>query len=131
MKSSLGKMCLLVTLIVILGIIKPYPAFADDSTADIEKRLNDLEAQVADLKQELWKQKQEKAKNPPQAIVTANSKDGFSIKSPDGNYSLKIGGYAQVVAREFGTNGNNQGYGSSIIPRRVRLIIQGTVAHDF
>ena len=80
------------------------PVFADDSTADIEKRLNDLEAQVADLKQELWKQKQEKAKNPEQAVVTANSKDGFSIKSADGNYNLKIGGYTQVEAREFADN---------------------------
>jgi len=107
------------------------PVFADDSTADIEKRLNDLEAQVADLKQELWKQKQEKAKNPEQAVVTANSKDGFSIKSPDGNYKLQIGGYTQVEAREFADNKKNLGYGSSIIPRRVRLIIQGTVARDF
>src|SRR5277367_7123273 len=75
------------------------PVFADDSTADIEKRLNDLEEQVADLKQELWKKKQASPTN-----VTANSKDGFSIKSEDGNYSLKIGGYAQVVGREFADN---------------------------
>ena len=127
MKYSFWKKCLLLIMVVVWGIIKPYPAFADDSTADIEKRLNDLEEQVADLKQELWKKKQASPTN-----VTANSKDGFSIKSEDRNYKLQIGGYTQVEAREFADNKKGDlGYASSIIPRRVRLVIQGTVAHDF
>jgi len=126
MNKSLGKSLLLSILVAMLGVVNPHPVFADDSTADIEKRLNDLEEQVADLKQELWKKKQASPTN-----ITANSKDGFSIKSEDGNYKLQIGGYMQVEAREFGSNDNNQGYGSSVIPRRVRLIIQGTVARDF
>lgn len=127
MKYSFWKKCLLLIMVVVWGIIKPYPAFADDSTADIEKRLNDLEEQVADLKQELWKKKQASPTN-----VTANSKDGFSIKSEDRNYKLQVGGYTQVEAREFADNKKGDlGYASSIIPRRVRLVIQGTVAHDF
>jgi phosphate-selective porin OprO/OprP len=126
MKSPLRKKYLLLGLVITLGMANPFPVFADDSTSVIEKRLDDLEQQVADLKQELWKKKQASPTN-----VTANSKDGFSIKSEDGNYSLKIGGYTQVVAREFADNKRDLGYGSSIIPRRVRLIIQGTVAHDF
>ena len=69
--------------------------------------------------------------SPPTAIVTANSKDGFSIKSEDGNYKLQIGGYTQVEAREFADNKKDLGYSSSIIPRRVRLMIQGTVARDY
>jgi len=144
MKNSLGKKCLLSMLVVALGMVNPYQAFADDNTANIEKRLNDLEAQVAELKQELQQQKQASfqqaasqtsgstsSQTPPAAIVTANSKDGFSIKSPDGNYRLKLGGYAQVLGREFGDTKKDLGYASSIIPRRVRLIIQGTVARDF
>lgn len=126
MKHSLGKMFLLLVMIGAWGIVKPYPAFADDSTADIEKRLNDLEEQVADLKQELWKKKQTSPAN-----VTANGKDGFTIKSDDGSYKFQIGGYTQVEAREFADNKKDLGYGSSIIPRRVRLVIQGTVARDF
>ena len=49
---------LLFMMVTMLGIANPGLVFADDSTADIEKRLNDLETQVADLKQELWKKKQ-------------------------------------------------------------------------
>lgn len=103
----------------------PKAVFADD-IASIEKRLEDLEQQVADLKQELWKKKQG-----PSANVTINGKEGFTVKSTDGNYNLKIGGYAQVLSRQFATNGNNQGFGSSIIPRRIRIQVQGTVARDF
>ena len=126
MKSRLSKNILLLSLVVMLGLSDPYQAFADDGTAAIEKRLDDLEQQVADLKQELWKKKQASPTN-----VTANSKDGVSIKSEDGNYSFKLGGYTQVVAREFADTKKDLGYASSIIPRRVRLIVSGTVAHDF
>ncbi len=128
MKSFQGIFVILfLTVFFMSGMVNPCLASADDSTVDIEKRLNDLEEQVADLKQELWKKKQASPTN-----ITANAKDGFSIRSEDGNYSLKIGGYAQAVAREFADNKKGDlGYASSIIPRRVRLMIQGTVAHDF
>jgi len=131
MKNSVLKKCLIIMLMIQMGLLFQGPSFAEDNTADIEKRLNDLEQQVADLKQELWQQKQDKAKGSGNVVVTANNKDGFAIKSADGNYTLKVGGYTQVVAREFADNKKDLGYGSSIIPRRVRLIIQGTVAHDF
>jgi phosphate-selective porin OprO/OprP len=118
---------------LLAGSIVPQPLWAD--TASLEARLDSLEAQVAQLKQELKEQKEQKKadskQTQPTAYVTANSKDGFAIKSTDGNYSLKVGGYVQVLAREFGDNKTDLGYASSIIPRRVRLMIQGTVAHDF
>jgi len=143
MDSSLGKRILLLILVALLGMANPYPVFADDNTADIEKRLNDLESQVADLKQELWKQKQEKKSQEvitgEPAMVTANAKDGFSIKSPNGDFSLKIGGYAQVEGREFGSGNKNDASASAtsydedsaILLRRARLIFQGTVAKNF
>lgn len=108
------------------------PVWADD-TATLEQRLDNLEQQVAVLKRQLENNKEDAtAQASATPVITANSKDGFSIKSPDGNYSLKLGGYTQVVAREFADNKKGElGYGSSIIPRRVRLIIQGTVARDF
>jgi phosphate-selective porin OprO/OprP len=120
---------------VSLGLMTVLPlseiAFAD--TSSLEQRLADLEQQVAILKREIENNKEEaKAQASTTPVITATSKDGFSIKSPDGSYSLKIGGYTQVVAREFTDNKKGDlGYSSSIFPRRVRLIIQGTVARDF
>jgi phosphate-selective porin OprO and OprP len=134
------------------------PLWADTAsdTANLEQRLDSLEQQVNDLKQELQQQKQATAQQaaapqassstteptPPTAYVTANAKDGFAIKSADGDYSLKIGGYAQVLGREFDSSdkqdiqtdhGGSTSYDedSAILLRRVRLILQGTVAGKF
>ena len=119
-------------LVILANTFVSLPAWADDNSS-LEQRLDNLEQQVAILKRQLENNKEDsttKAKETP--VITANAKDGFSIKSPNGDYSLKLGGYTQIVAREFADNKKGTlGYASSIIPRRVRLIIQGTVARDF
>ena len=153
---------------ILAGLVLPKFSWADtaSNTASLEQRLDNLEAQVAELKQELalmsgthsYSQQQKQAAAPqgassssspatanPTALpayVTANAKDGFAIKSSDGKYSLKIGGYTQVLGREFGsgdksgpynTTGSGTSYqeDSAILLRRARLIIQGTVAGNF
>src|ERR1039457_4753338 len=122
--------------VILASSIAVQPLWADtssDATASIEQRLDDLEQQVAILKRQIENNKEDAtAQAGTTPVITVNSKDGFSIKSPDGNYSLKLGGYTQVVAREFADNKKGElGYASSMIPRRVRLIIQGTMARDF
>lgn len=113
--------------------VLPFSGLAFADTSPLEQRLDDLEQQVAILKRQIENNKEDttaQAKTTP--VVTANAKDGFSIKSPEGNFNLKIGGYTQIEGREFGSNNKVElGDASSIIPRRVRLIVQGTVAHDF
>lgn len=120
---------------ILAGSIVSQPLWADTAsdTSSLEQRLDDLEQQVAILKRQIENNKEDatdKATTAP--VITANSKDGFSIKSPEGNFNLKIGGYTQVEAREFADNNKEElGEASSILARRVRLIVQGTVAHDF
>jgi len=132
----MNKLFKVLPIVAILANTLVYqPVWADTPTdsASLVQRLDDLEQQVAILKRQIENNKDDTtASASTTPIVTANAKDGFSIKSPDGNYSLKLGGYTQIVAREFADNKKGElGYASSIIPRRVRLIIQGTVAHDF
>ncbi|MBF0504186.1 MAG: hypothetical protein HQL14_03690 [Candidatus Omnitrophica bacterium] len=124
--SRVFVMFSLITVLPLSGVV-----FAD--TSSLEQRLNDLEQQVAILKRQIENSKEEtKTQVTTTPVVLANSKDGFSIKSPDGNYSLKIGGYTQIEAREFADNNKEElGEVSSILARRVRLLIQGTVARDF
>ncbi|MCW5828519.1 MAG: porin [Deltaproteobacteria bacterium] len=59
--------------------------------------------------------------------VTVSGKDGFSIRSTDGDYRLRIRGYIQADARHFVEDDANKGV-SSFLLRRVRPIIEGTVA---
>jgi phosphate-selective porin OprO/OprP len=61
------------------------------------------------------------------ASVTAG-KDGFAIKSNDGNYSLKITGYAQFDYRDYlGDHGSTQ-VADQFLLRRVRPTFDGTVS---
>jgi len=125
----------------ILGVLSlvailPISGQVHADTGSLEERLNDLEQQVAILKRQIEVDKENTAAKAPEVpIVTASAKDGFSIKSPDDSYKLKIGGYIQADAREFADNrkevNNVPVSGSSFLARRARLIIQGTVARDF
>lgn len=137
--------------VILINTLLSQPLWAGPAsdTASLEKRLDILEQQVAELKKELQEQRQEAAKDVhqatipqaavptsdqthPVAIVTANAKDGLSIRSQDGNYSLRIGGYTQIEAREFANNNKEDlDEDSSILARRVRLRIEGTIAGNF
>ncbi len=112
-------------------------AFAQSSA--LEQRLNDLEQQVAVLKRQIEIDKEEAAKKAPDtAVVTANSKDGFSIKSPDDSFKIKIRGVIQADSRVFTTT-NKEAYGpgtaapttDSFLVRRARPILEGSVGKNF
>ncbi|MDE2026926.1 MAG: hypothetical protein KGJ11_00115 [Candidatus Omnitrophica bacterium] len=129
----------------------------DQRFAEMEQQIQALKQQVQDLTQQLKEQQGKNFQDAQQvqgaattvpgnsqarstAIVTAQphiqqsptiSSGGFMIQSPDGDYRLKIGGYVDVDARQFADNKKDLGYSSSIIPRHINPIIQGTVARDF
>ncbi len=134
--NKMKKLLRVITIFAILAnSLFTQPLWADTPTdnSSLLQRLDSLEQQVAILKRQIENNKEYAASSATTApAITANAKDGFSIKSSDGNYSFKLGGYTQIVAREFADNKKGElGYASSIIPRRVRLILQGTVARDF
>ncbi len=106
-------------------------AFAD--TDVIEKRLGELEQQVAVLKRQLEVEKEEKDKKAPDVpIITASTKDGFTIKSPDDSFKLKIGGLIQTDARIFTDNRKSvSGTTDTFTVRRARIIFSGTVGKQF
>ena len=116
---------------ILAAMVMSQPVWAD--TAGLEQRLNDLEQQIAILKRQIENNKEDttnKAKDAP--IITANAKDGFSIKSPDDNYKLKISGYVQADGRFFTNNKKDSSGGTTtFLVRRVRPIFSGVVAHDF
>src|SRR3954467_8415661 len=62
--------------------------------------------------------------------ATANSKDGFSLKSADGKYTLRFRGYVQSDGRFFV---NNEGVPAvdNLLIRRARPILEATVGRYF
>ncbi|HEV8578594.1 MAG TPA: porin [Thermoanaerobaculia bacterium] len=96
----------------------------------VEERLDELDQKIRilDRKQELEKEAAaEKAKTAGQ--VTA-SKDGFSLKSADGNFVLKLRGYTQFDGRFFQSDDQKPATDTFTL-RRVRPIFEGTVYKIF
>ncbi len=115
---------------LILAIV-PAGVWADP--ADLEKRLADLEQQVSILKRQIEVEKEEGAKKVQDTpIVTASAKDGFSIKSQDDSFKLKIRGLVQTDARVFTGNSKDlSGTTDTFLVRRARPIFEGSVGKSF
>jgi len=103
----------------------------------IEQRLQELEQEIQILKQQQAVAKEVSIPAPKSVdttIVKAGS-DGFIIQSADGDFKLRVGGYAQADARFYlhdpAVRGS-AGYATdTFLLRRVRPILEGTVFRDF
>jgi phosphate-selective porin OprO/OprP len=62
------------------------------------------------------------------AEVTASARDGFSLRSADGDFALRFRGYLQVDGRSRLDGG---GEGDSFVVRRARAILDGTLYGRF
>jgi phosphate-selective porin OprO and OprP len=108
-------------------------AVARDTVAppSIEVRLNDLDQQIRILQRlrEISADSAAAAAKDRQS-ATANAKDGFSIKSADGKYSLRFRGYVQSDARFFPSSESVTTIDNLLI-RRARPILEGAVGRYF
>ena len=104
----------------------------------VEPTLESIQQQIEALQQQLSilqrkaeiaaEAETEKAKSG--AAVTASAKDGFSIKSNDGNFTLKLRGYVQADGRWYENDSANRSVDTFIL-RRVRPIFEGTIYKRF
>jgi len=102
-----------------VGIQTPGP------DVDVAERLEALDQQLRIVgRQRELDQDAATAKAATSATVDA-SRDGFTIRSSDNNFQLRLGGYIQADGRFF--LGPDQIDTSTFILRRIRPIIQGTV----
>jgi phosphate-selective porin OprO/OprP len=102
----------------------------EEQPKSVEERLDELDQKVKilDRKDELDKEAAaEKAKT---ASTVTSGKDGFSIKSADGAYVLKLRGYAQFDGRFFQADDQRPATDTFIL-RRVRPMFEGTVFKIF
>lgn len=103
-----------------------------ESNEELLKRLDSLEQEVKILKRQLEVKKEDEDKKKTETpIITASSKDGFSIKSPDDQFKLKIRGLLNVDSRFFLDNKKDVGSTDTFIVRRARPIFEGTVYKNF
>lgn len=112
----------------------PLAAWQEPAAQEPEKTLQeqveelDQKVRVLERKDELEKEAAaEKAKT---ATSVTSGRDGFSIRSADGAYQLKIRGYVHFDGR-FYQNDDERPVSDTFILRRVRPIFEGTVAKIF
>jgi phosphate-selective porin OprO and OprP len=100
-------------------------------TSSLESRVDALDQQVRILQRlrELAAESAATAAKDRQS-ATANAKDGFSIKSADGQYSLKLRGYAQADGRFFPSDAAGA-IPNNFLLRRARPILEVTVGRYF
>jgi phosphate-selective porin OprO/OprP len=108
-----------------------HPGADSSSSASLEARVDELDQRVRILQRlrELAADSAATAAKDRQS-ATANAKDGFSIKSADGKYSLRFRGYIQSDGRFFPTSETVPTVDNLLI-RRARPIFEAAVGWYF
>jgi phosphate-selective porin OprO/OprP len=106
-------------------------AVAPDSLSILSARVDELDQQIRILNRlrEIAADSAAAAAKDRQS-ATANSKDGFSLKSADGKYTLRFRGYFQSDGRFFAGHETVPAVDNLLI-RRARPIIEATVGRYF
>lgn len=141
-------------LLTMLGsLAAPFPAFAIDEAAMMkqlqmmQEQMNQMQKQMANLKQELAEAKQQassaqktaseaktakisgKVAEPKGSDVKVSLSPGPKLETADGEYSFKVGGFAQIDAGVFDDDRADYPDGTTL--RRARLNASGTIAKYF
>ncbi|MGD0059452.1 MAG: porin [Verrucomicrobiia bacterium] len=119
--------------------------FADDTNAapaaTVDDKINRLEQEIQDLKQqrELDQQQAQQqaqhaavqaAQQAKSASIISTGPESFRFRSADSNFVVRIGGYAQADGRFYLGDRANNGV-DTFLMRRVRPILEGTFYQDF
>ena len=104
---------------------------ASDSARSLAARVDELDQQVRILNRihEIAADSAAAAAKDRQS-ATANAKDGFSLKSADGKYTLRFRGYIQSDGRFYPSNDAVPAVDNLVI-RRARPILEATVGRYF
>ena len=127
MRKNLGKAALVASVIGALGVTSAG-AQSNEELKDLIREL-DQKIRVLERKQELDKEvATEKAKT---ATSVSAGASGFSIRSADTNFVLKLRGYIQADGRFYADDHDGGTANDTFLLRRVRPIFEGTVFEKY
>ncbi|HEY0513744.1 MAG TPA: porin [Thermoanaerobaculia bacterium] len=101
----------------------PTPSSVDDRLQELDQKIRVLDRKI-EIDQEAAA---DKAKAAGQAVA---GREGFSLRSADGNYVLRLRGYVQLDGR-FWVGDKEKPQVETFLLRRVRPIFEGTVYKIF
>jgi phosphate-selective porin OprO/OprP len=97
---------------------------------NIEQRLDELEQEIRILKRQRELDQEATEQKSKETPVISAGKEGFALKSPDGNVVLRLKGQLQVDSRWYLEDDAQNGTDTFLI-RRARPTLEGTFYKDF
>lgn len=130
--QTLKKRIAMVTAVVFLfpSLLLADTAAVSGNSQSIEERLKALEHEIQVLKRVQEVNKEISIKKDLETPVVVAGKDGFALKSREGDFTLKFKGLVQADGRYYGNDTTATGTNQYII-RRLRPSIEGTVFKHF
>lgn len=122
----------MVTAVVFLfpGLLLADTAVVPGNSQSIDERLKALEHEIQVLRRVQEVNKEVAIKKDQETPVVVAGKDGFALKSRDGDFNLKFKGQVQADGRYFMNDNTSVGVNQNLI-RRLRPSIEGTVFRHF
>ena len=109
----------------------PEPAKAAPApTTTLEERLEELDTQLRVLARQVEIDKEQAANAAKSAPVVQAARDGFSFRSADGAFRLRLRGYVQSDGRFFLEDEERPAV-DTFVMRRVRPIVEATLFNQF
>lgn len=96
----------------------------------LEERIDELDQKIRVLDRKTEIEKEQAAEKAKTAGTATAGKDGFSLRSADGNFQLRLRGYVQADGRFFLDDEERPGTDTFLL-RRVRPIFEGTLWKNF
>jgi phosphate-selective porin OprO and OprP len=116
---------------IMLGLSSPART---QSTAEpdsaIQRRLEEIDQKQRILERKWELAQEEAAAKAKETPVLVAGKDGFSLKSADGKFQLKLRGYMQTDGRFFLAD-DEKHFVNTFLMRRIRPIFEGTLDKNF
>ncbi len=110
---------------------EPAPPPAEPTLESVQQQIEALQQQLLILQRKAEIAAEADAEKAKTGVTpTASGKDGFSFKSDDGNFTLKVRGYVQLDGRAYLDDGDDR-YIDQFLLRRARPIFEGTLYKRF
>jgi len=118
-----------------LGVVRGFAAAQEEPPAEPERQtasdaLEALDQRVRVLERKLELEKEAAEARTKESPVVTAGKDGFSFRSADGSFQLKLRGYVHADARFYPAD-DDELLTDTFVLRRVRPIFEGTFFRVF
>lgn len=118
-------------LLLLLSLAAPAPARAwQEEPKSLEEKVEELDQKIRVMERRDEIDKEAAAEKAKTSTGVTSGRDGFSLRSADGAYQLKIRGYVQFDGRFFQED-DERPVSDTFLLRRVRPIFEGTVFKIF